>query len=105
LELNFTGEDDHHVEKLRTLAIEGLFKDSSETGEESVSSKKPSQPDIILLSLAGGKLGCHSFPELERLEFFDETQIIDFEPYTNQFGPKVKQHMLAVLFRRVLKIY
>ena len=26
LELNFTGEEDHYVEKLRTMAIDGLFQ-------------------------------------------------------------------------------
>ena len=30
LELNFSGEEDHHIEKLRTLAIDGLFNESEE---------------------------------------------------------------------------
>ena len=82
IELNFSGPDDHAIEKLSVIHVDIA-------GQSKVAS--------YLLSLAGGKVSCHRLPNLEQFEnALCEDQVLDFEPYKCPKG-KSYVHYLAVL--------
>lgn len=75
--------------------------------------KTVAEQESLLLSLAGGTLRCHSYPNFEQIEVLDCDSILDFEPFkivsnkqSSRVGGKHCQHFLAVLLKsRVLKIF
>ena len=67
-DLNFTGKENKAVDKLRVLNIESI-------------GTKDIQVESIVLSLSGGKIGFHNFPEFSPCDYLDLDEIIDFEWY------------------------
>lgn len=80
--------NNHAVEKLRFLYLD---------------------PKVLLLSLSGGQIRCHTFPRFERLDVLEVDHILDFEAYhrTERRGQNTfRAHYLAILLTtRQLKIY
>jgi hypothetical protein len=50
----------------------------------------------MLLSLFGGTIVCHTYPEFDKMDVLDVDSILDFEIYKNKVQ-KYTQHFLVVL--------
>jgi hypothetical protein len=68
LDLAFSGDEDLPIDKMEVITMDLL----------PVSKEDHSKPMSILLSLSGGIINCHSLPDLEKLEFLQIDEIVDF---------------------------
>lgn len=100
--MHLTGPENKPVDKLQIMYMESSSREAR-AGDKAQSAPTAAQVECLVVSLSGGTVNFHTWPDLDKREYLAEVaHVLDFEYYKktkSARGSKSNQYFIAALFK------